>query len=166
MQLRVALMRVPHPQNVILVIIEARECQSLEIVHHRLLLLLRRCVFGGKRYNPAGIAIFVLAVVNKSPSGLRVPAQNFGRRTTMPPLAAHQNIFTGQVFGGAGPTATTAREKFNQHRYQPLLLLSSVAEVRNRRELRINRARWPATRPALARHQHRLCKCSPIGQSG
>lgn len=95
MQLGVALMRVPNPQNVVLVVIEARECQSLEIVHHRLLLLFGRCVFGGKRYNPAGIAIFVLAVVNKRPSGVWVASQNFGRRTTMPPLAAHQNIFTG-----------------------------------------------------------------------
>lgn len=130
MKLHVSLMLVANPKNVVLIGVEPRERQALEIVHHLLLLFFGRCILSGECNHAAGVFVFVVAVVDQRPSCVRVAPQNLGRRAPVPPLSIYPNIVTDEVFSRTTPTTTTAREKFNQHRRPPPCACAVQVSVR------------------------------------
>jgi len=167
MQFDIPFVLVSHPKNVVLVGIEASERQSLKIIHHLLLLFFGWCVFSGERDHAAAVFKFVVAVVDQRTRGFHVSAQHLRRRLPRLPYllpiiifkvfalaVGFPHLLTCQVFSRTGPPATASGKEFNQHRRPPA---AAFAVVQNPRGSPTDPARWPATRPELARHQHRLC---------
>lgn len=161
-QLGVALVLVPDPQNVVLVGIEAGERQGLEIVHDLTLLFVGRCVFRCKGDHAGCVPVFVLAVVNQRPSGVGIAPQHL--RGRFPPLhrTIDLDLLAGQVLGRPTATTTASRKKFNQHQRPP----ACAGPVSDRPGSRQARAPARSEHPTPGPRRRRICTCSPIGQSG
>lgn len=109
-QLMVVRMTVPHPQDIALVRLQARESHPLEVVHDALFLLRRHRVVGVPRQHPGGETPCGVQRVDKVAGRVHVPAQHFWRR-----FVTARIIWAHKVVGGAFARALAVREDFHVH---------------------------------------------------
>lgn len=80
MQLSIALVLVPHPNDLIAVPLDARQHHSLALIHQLALLCVCWGIRAGKSQNAGRIALFEAAIVDAEPQKLRVASQQLGWR--------------------------------------------------------------------------------------
>lgn len=88
MQLHIPLVRVPNPQNVVLIPVQASKCRLLEIVHHLPLLFFRGVVGVRECNNSRRITPLAAGTVDQLNSPLWITSQDFGGRITAHKLAS------------------------------------------------------------------------------
>lgn len=88
MQLYIPLVRVPNPQNVVLLPVQASKCCLLEVVHDLLLLFFRGVVSISKGDNARCVLPFATGAVDQLNSPLWITSQDFGGRITAHKLAS------------------------------------------------------------------------------
>ncbi|MFD7212155.1 hypothetical protein ACFV8Y_28705, partial [Bacillus cereus] len=106
-QLQTPLVRVLHPQNAVLIFIEAGHQNTLE-AGHQFFPLAGRQICLRKRQYAGGVFLHVRRHINQLPDFFRLALQD-GGAFTLP-------VFTQQIVHRPGATAATARMKFNDHR--------------------------------------------------
>lgn len=113
-QLMVARMRVPHPQDITLIRLQTRESHLLEIVHNSLFLFRRHCIVRVPGKHSGGELPFGVQRVDKVTGGFHISAQHFRRL-----FGPARIIRTDKIVGGAVPAALAVRENFHIHGRSP-----------------------------------------------
>ena len=113
-QLMVSRVRVPHPEDIALIRLHAREGHFFKIVHNPLLLLRRHRIVRVPGKHPGGELPFGIQRVDEVAGGFHIPAQDFRRQ-----LVAARIIRADKVMRGAVTTALAVREDFHIHGVSP-----------------------------------------------
>jgi len=110
--------RMANPCDVILLMIQPGEGQTLEHVHRLALLILGWCILGCKGQNPVRVGPLAVDAVDQVAGPIHVTTHDLWRRVAAAFLA-------GQVFRNLTPATAPPAGKLNQHRQAARALLGS-----------------------------------------
>jgi hypothetical protein len=100
-----------HPGDVILLGVETREGQRLQLIHDQALLIFGRRVLQGETDHAMGVAPLPVDAVDQIPRPVHVTTQNLGRG-----MVAALAVRGGQILRDGPAPATPAAGELNQHR--------------------------------------------------
>ena len=105
--------RVANPQDVVLVLLKARERGTLEFLDDFFLLRLARIVLGREAQHPRRVAVLAVDAVDQVARLLRVSSTQDFRKRKLPAL------FLKEVVDWPGPASRAAWKELNQHHLDP-----------------------------------------------
>lgn len=109
-QLMVACMGVPHPQDVALIRLQPRESHIFKVVHNPLFLFRRHRIVRVPGKHPSGELPFGIQRVDKIARSFHIPAQHFRRQLVPARIVRADKIVSRPI-----PTALAVRENFHIH---------------------------------------------------
>lgn len=148
-QLDVAHVDMAHPQDVVLVRLQASKNRLLQVVHHGLDLRLGGAVGVGKRHHPAAVLPLVRDRVDQGSRAISVATKHLGRRITVGELARDsrtggrefRNHHSGAVLSRPGATTGATVKQLDEHRHLQLAAGPIAPAAPGRAP-----ARWPTGR--------------------
>ncbi|KAA8605070.1 hypothetical protein AL036_20925 [Salipiger aestuarii] len=155
------------PEHVILLRVQPREGQTLEVVHDLGLLFLGRGVGGRKADHARAVSPLVAASVDQGLSAVGIAAQNLRQRLPhdrhrqavciadqVAVVVVGQHLIRDEVTDGTGPRAFAVAKELDQHRRAASIIWASWRSMVSRRRETESASR--STRPAnIARFSQR-----------